>query len=422
MGNLLQKEQPPPVVLVPPLFDFPPLAARTRMLVPAYDFLLGKLARRCLFEEYFEKAGNFTTSILLKPIDDSHVDLVATVSGPFDPKSGGNVSGDAIFRWQRDVDDPNTFMDLYMSSSEQILRMRSCAYYPKHGMGMFTILPLLLKKRTCPEDYGVIGLRYGSGQLSIGTTFTPFSASAEFPNCAWAVGRAGKLTAGIQYKPLIGSTSREKLNNLINWSCAIGYGLGLTSPLSPSFSFGLELVKGSQLITSFYQHAVVQRRVKNPFEEDEVVAITNYIDFGFELATRIQEANAPNNTESTFQMAASWQANKNFLIKGKLGPLSSSIALAFKSWWKPAFSFSISAVKDRAAGKTSFGFGIRVENLREASYERADANYVMLTPTKEHLAGDIIQVIGKRPMLQSDIAGGNFDKLPRDLRPIGKVL
>lgn len=30
MGNWLNKEPPPPVVLVPPLFDFPPLAARTR--------------------------------------------------------------------------------------------------------------------------------------------------------------------------------------------------------------------------------------------------------------------------------------------------------------------------------------------------------------------------------------------------------
>lgn len=74
--------------------------------------------------------------------------------------------------------------------------------------------------------------------------------------------------------------------------------------------------------------------------------------------------------DSTFQVAASWQANKNFLLKvayfnmyfililsgtclvqlafihydvqGKVGPLGSSLALAFKSWWKPAFTFSIS--------------------------------------------------------------------------------
>lgn len=28
------------------------------------------------------------------------------------------------------------------------------------------------------------------------------------------------------------------------------------------------------------------KQVKNPLEEDEIVGITNYIDFGFELQTR----------------------------------------------------------------------------------------------------------------------------------------
>lgn len=94
------------------------------------------------------------------------------------------------------------------------------------------------------------------------------------------------------------------------------------------------------------------------------------LKFLFGSQIRIREGNAPKNMESTFQMAASWQANKNFLVKvcyallvaviekirkplliadrfhvqGKLGPLSSSIALAFKSWWKPAFTFSISGM------------------------------------------------------------------------------
>ncbi|KAK6925911.1 PWI domain [Dillenia turbinata] len=36
------------------------------------------------------------------------------------------------------------------------------------------------------------------------------------------------------------------------------------------------------------------------------------------------------------------------------------------------------ATRDRTVGQTALGFGIRVENLREASYERADPNFVML--------------------------------------------
>ena len=50
------------------------------MLESSYDMLFGKLALKSLFEDYFDEARHFTTRILLKPLDDPHVDLVATVS------------------------------------------------------------------------------------------------------------------------------------------------------------------------------------------------------------------------------------------------------------------------------------------------------------------------------------------------------
>uniref|UniRef100_A0A453DUK4 Uncharacterized protein n=1 Tax=Aegilops tauschii subsp. strangulata TaxID=200361 RepID=A0A453DUK4_AEGTS len=64
---------------VPPVFDFPPLAARTRMLVPAYELMFGKLARRSLFDDYFH-SGGVDAHIVLKQLGDSHADLNATVS------------------------------------------------------------------------------------------------------------------------------------------------------------------------------------------------------------------------------------------------------------------------------------------------------------------------------------------------------
>ncbi|KAE9449130.1 hypothetical protein C3L33_18963, partial [Rhododendron williamsianum] len=455
------KEPPPPLVVVPPLFDFPPLAARTRMLESSYNLLFGKLALRCLFEDYFEEARHFSTRIMLKPIDDPHVDLIATVSfrmvsGPLEHKSEEKVIGNAQFRWQSDdlsfprsdVDDPHTFVDLFASSTDPVLLMRSCAYYPKYGFGAFGIYPVLLKKRVASEDYGVMGLRYGSSNLSVGATVMPFSSGDELPKSAWLVSKMGRLTAGVQYEPQVGSKDRARYKDLANWSCAIGYGLGSGSPLSPSFNFGLELAKSSQFIASFYQHVVVQRRVKNPLEENEVVGITNYIDFGFELQTRVDDVKTSTaNPDSTFQVAASWQANKNFLLKGKVGPLSSSVALAFKSWWKPSFTFNISgncrwnkisenrivglpkslsslslslspsSTRDRAIGKTALGFGIRVDNVREARLV-----YFHLVSFKEHLAEGIQWKIGKRPVLQSDLNSGNFDGMPRELRPLGKIL
>ncbi|KAA8530242.1 hypothetical protein F0562_004951 [Nyssa sinensis] len=300
-------------------------------------------------------------------------------------------------------------MDLFVSNREPILLMRSCAYYPKYGFGAFGFFPLLLKNRVSSEDYGVMGLRYGSGNLSFGATLVPFSLGDEFPKSAWLVSKVGRLTAGVQYEPQFGVKDGARLKNLANWSCAIGYGLGSGSPLSPSFNFGLELAKNS--------------RVKNPLEENEVVGITNYIDFGFELQTRVDDEKTSNNIpDSTFQVGASWQANKNFLLKGKVGPLSSSVASTFKSCWKPSFTFSISATRDRALKTTAFGFGICVDNIREASYQRADPNFVMLTSNKEHLAEGIHRKIGKGPVLQSDVNSGNFDGIPRELRPLGKIL
>lgn len=423
MGNYFNKEPPPPLVLVPPLFDFPPLAARTRMLESSYNLLFGKLALKCLFEDYFEEARHFSTRIMLKPTDDPNVDLVATVSGPLDNKPEGKVLGNALFRWQGDVDDPHTFVDLFVSNYEPVLRLRSCSYYPTYGVGSFVIFPLQLKRRISSENYGVVGLRHSSENLSLGATFVPFSMADKCPTNAWLVSKIGRLTVGVQYEPQCGSKDYTRFKNLRNWSCAIGYGVGTGSPLSPSFIFGLELAKSSQFIASFYQHVVVQRRVKNPLEENEVVGITNYIDFGFELQSRVEDVETSNGLpDSTFQVAASWQANKNFLLKGKAGPLSSSMVLAFKSWWKPSFTFSISATRDRTVGKTALGFGIHVENIREASYERADPNFVMLTPSKEHLAEGIHWRSGKRPMLQSDINSENFDGLPRELRPYGNIL
>ncbi|XP_033141199.1 uncharacterized protein LOC103854210 [Brassica rapa] len=211
------------------------------------------------------------------------------------------------------------------------------------------------------------------------------------------------------------SKDTEKYRDLRNWSCAASYGLGSRSPLGhleelSVYCFVLPTFSG-------------QRQVKNPFEENKVVGITNYIDLGFELQTRVDDSNTSNSlSDSSLQMAASWQANKNFLLKGKVGALSSTLTLAFKSWWNPSFTFNITATNNHRTGRTACGFGLRVDNLREASYQRADPNFVMLTPNKEHLADGIVWKMGQRPMLQSDLDAENFSELPKELRPSQQIL
>lgn len=41
-------------------------------------------------------------------------------------------------------------------------------------------------------------------------------------------------------------------------------------------------------------------------------------------------------------LASDFSYDLYIVLQGKIGPLSSSLALAFKSWWKPAFTLSLS--------------------------------------------------------------------------------
>ncbi|KAL6618716.1 hypothetical protein ACP70R_033855 [Stipagrostis hirtigluma subsp. patula] len=404
-------EEPPPAkVLVPPLLNYPPMAERTRMSVPAYEVMFGKQSLHNLFEDYFDPAGNMTSKIMLKASEDPHVDLTATMSAAIDENRGTEVKGDALFHWQKESDDPHTFVDVLVSTSNPMWQLRSCAYYPKYGIGAFGTLPLLMTNRVRSEDCGVMGVRYGSENLSLGASFVPFPLSGEVPFGAWLVGRKGNLSAGVQYKPLSGNKHPMPFTDPENWNCAISYSVGSTSPLSPSSIFTLELARSTQLTTSFYQHMVFQRGVKNPSEAKDVADITNYVDFGLEFTARTDKDKPTENGNSLFQLAASWQANKNLLLKGKLGPSKSSAAMAIKSWWRPSFTFSVTAVFDHSKRTISYGVGVRTEDLRLPSYQRDDPNYIMLIPSEEHQTSD-----GERPVFE---AHTDNDHLPTDFRPV----
>lgn len=213
-----------------------------------------------------------------------------------------------------------------MSTSEPMLKLRSCAYFPEYRLGAFGTIPLLMGNRLSSEDYAVLGVRYGSENLSIGASFVPFPSPGEVPYGAWLVGRKGNLSAGVQYKPIGGSKHPMPFTDLKNWNCAIGYGVGSSSPLSPSFNFALELVRSSQLVASFYQHHI-SAKVLDYRGGDETL---NYIDLGLELATRVDKDKPTDDAgNSSFQ--------------GKLGPSKSSAALAYK--FPPFFTCSITDTK-----------------------------------------------------------------------------
>ncbi|CAM6097875.1 unnamed protein product [Calypogeia fissa] len=426
MGNIFPKKAPPPVVLVPPLFDRPELATRSRMIESSYDILFSKLARARLFREYFEEADQLLLGrFMLQAPHDSRVDVTAIVRAPRS-HTADNVSGEAILRFQRDWVDPNTFLDVTVSNSNNVLKVRACAFDPVTGLGVFASAPLISNRRVEVDDFGIIGLRYSTNKVSMGAVASPLTRSVKHAK-AWVVGKLGPITAGVQYKPdFLGDPEFKSWDDPRNWSVAIEYGTSGKGPLNPrNWSVAIEVCGDYKLRASYYSN-LVQRRVKNPFEEADVVGITNYIDLGFEFEQSLRESASIPTQQTNMQLAGSWQPNKNFLFKAKLGSLNSSLALCFKSWWQTSFTFSFAVGIDHCSGEPRYSFGVRTENRTEnfgaVSYERADPNYVMLTPSKTHTAEGIMSDLGKPPMLQEDVVSGRPEGLPSELRPLDDVL
>nr|GMD44070.1 Phosphoglucosamine mutase [Ipomoea batatas] len=86
------------------------------------------------------------TRIMLTRIDDPHVDLIASVAGRLDYKLEvhHSIVRNAQFRWRSSIDNPPTFVDLYVSNSKPILLMKSCAYCTQFGIDAFGIFPVML--------------------------------------------------------------------------------------------------------------------------------------------------------------------------------------------------------------------------------------------------------------------------------------
>ena len=55
------------------------------MQVPGYEQWFGKPSLRGLFDDYFNQVGSVNAGVMLKMLQDPHVDLTATVSKRFGP-------------------------------------------------------------------------------------------------------------------------------------------------------------------------------------------------------------------------------------------------------------------------------------------------------------------------------------------------
>ena len=77
------------------------------------------------------------------------------------------------------------------------------------------------------------------------------------------------------------------------------------------------------------------------------------------------------------------QANKNLLLKGKVGTAGVSAALALKAWWQPSFWLALALGYGFKDGKPRVGLTAGLENYGNIRWDRVWHCYVMSCPADD---------------------------------------
>ena len=76
----------------------------------------------------------------------------------------------------------------------------------------------------------------------------------------------------------------------------------------------------------------------------------------------------------------SLQANKNLLLKGKVGTAGVSAAMALKAWWQPSFWVALALGYGFKDGKPKVGLTAGLENYGNIRWDRVRHCYVKSCP------------------------------------------
>lgn len=344
------------VVLVPPRHERYERGA-SRFCKSAYPHLFGKAFRKWLFEEYVH-VNDVQVRLRLEPPDERRVQVRADVGR----------EAKVRLRWQPDHENKHTFAEMGAGGTGKtsLAEARGSLFDPTSGLGVFGRMPLSQIKET------TVGLRYGSEWASVGLTAPPFSDRWNVNG--WSCFRWGKWLAGMELDGL------EQLSKCTLKSAGLGYTVQQQQGGGGgTFQASVEVREHRHLVVSVFQHLAIQRRVKNPLEEEGVVGITNYVDLGVEVSTPLVTGavNEARNAEepAMVNLGCSWQLNKNILLKARLSSKDVAAAAAFKSWWEPNVCMAVCSRFDFHDKRAKHGVEIRVENSGTVKYERAHPSF-----------------------------------------------
>lgn len=185
------------------------------------------------------------------------------------------------------------------------------------GPGLFGSLPFLPESPEKAAQLAQLGVRYASPSFSCGVTTTPMATTIDK---AWALLRETPdsapnthVTFGAQLEPNLSlrdalerGAPPDGLLRADQVSTFLEYQSGAPDSY---FSVLVEAERASVLRFSVLQHLARVRRIYNLFEDDDVVGITNYLDFGISVAAPVATgANGATAGRTTYEAAAAWQA------------------------------------------------------------------------------------------------------------------
>ncbi|RMZ56210.1 hypothetical protein APUTEX25_002400 [Auxenochlorella protothecoides] len=395
MGNAISwiqgSDLPPSVVLVPPLLERE-RKGRSRFTKSSYDRQFARPQLELLFGDYL---GPDLRSILhFAPPDDPRINVTAKLglprgiglgTGQSGTEAAGPAVGSMTLRFEPDPRHPYSFVDVKAGAAGaagNLATMRACMIDAGSGLAAFAQLPLApgSKQGALLQGQNLrLGARYTSPALSAGAVMSPSQALL---HDAWVVGRVGGLVWGASTRPSLAlgplfsepapdTDPRSPIQRAVDAclsraSYGIAYSPGAQSATEHGrFTAALELVEERQLSVAFLYHMALQRNVHNPFEgsgemrRGDVVGITNYVDIGFQMVSDMQSAQG-----SVLRFGASWQANKNVMLKARAGLDGVSAAAVFRSWWQPAFTAGLAASYDLRTGQPRFGATAAIESYR----------------------------------------------------------
>eukprot|EP01138_Halocafeteria_seosinensis_P016005 gb/GECG01016333.1/.p1 GENE.gb/GECG01016333.1/~~gb/GECG01016333.1/.p1 ORF type:complete len:427 (+),score=31.97 gb/GECG01016333.1/:1-1281(+) len=392
MGQLVSREALPDVDLLPPKFVKPehPL---TRLQKSPFEYLFGAQKRQELLQSYYSTEGGISFRLGMKPDIDEKVDVSLQSATDAAYKVS---SAQARLGYREDESNP-VWQGTISGSTESGLTSTFSMFDVVHGFGAYTILPLeklaliaspsarsvhhddTVERDISEVEVGGRCVNPGRG-LAAGVQLSPFSNA---PTRLWMIGNYRKiLTFGAQLhadfgKMQEGTDSRFRSNKqqapLAPWWSpsmrALDMGLSFHQDLLYEMTVAIDGLN-EELVAGYIHQMTVRRPVWNIFEDENVKGIYNYVDVGFELRRSIHPP-----YQSNVSVGASWQLNKNVLLKGKLGTNSTAVSLATKSWWDPEATVALTASYDREHKEPRFGVSFALEKGGNPEYRKAIRGY-----------------------------------------------